>query len=186
MALKLSFDNIQSLLRAAINQAEKADDAAEAANAPPGMMPIPESPERGDCCWIRDTFADVVVYSCDDEPGVYYRRPYSIDDKAVVTLGAAQKVILSSEYKPASFTAEFSDGDHLPDAGNMVELSGKLFEAGEYPDKGLTVTEPELAAMAEGFLLPEDAALIIEAAATTKAFSAAGDASGGSEVTGRR
>lgn len=42
------------------------------------------------------------------------------------------------------------------------------------------------AAMAEGFLLPEDAALIIEAAATTKAFSAAGDASGGSEVTGRR
>jgi hypothetical protein len=41
------------------------------------------------------------------------------------------------------------------------------------------------AAIADGFLLPEDAALIIESAATTQAFTAAGAAGDRQEVTGR-
>ncbi|RYG24586.1 hypothetical protein EON82_10240, partial [bacterium] len=47
-------------------------------------------------------------------------------------------------------TTEIDDG---PQSG-WVQRRAKLFEAGEYPDKGILVTDEDLIALAEGFSRP--------------------------------
>jgi hypothetical protein len=122
LAMKLSFDERRDLLRVALNSGRE------------GISPQ---------AWIRDLFDDEVIYSDDGEPGSpMYRRPYSIDDAMAVTLGTAEKVVENRTYITVSFSS---------DEGEMTVYTGKIFEAGVYKDKGVSYSEADIVAMAEGF-----------------------------------
>lgn len=137
----LSFADIQNLVRAAIQK-----DHAGATYV-----------------YIRDCYEDAVVYTVekaggasDPSNGLYYRRPYVLNESEGnfgVTLGVAETVAPKREYQTVkAFTlAEFSAD------GGFVTYKGKVFEAGDYPDKGVAFTPAELQAIASGFAgVPND------------------------------
>jgi hypothetical protein len=79
--------------------------------------------------WTKDVQEDVVIV----ERGTkFFSLPWSIDESGNVTLGEETEVEV--DYKPK--TANFSE--------EIVEREAKLFEAGEYPDKDVAVTEEDL------------------------------------------
>lgn len=101
---------------------------------------------------IDDTDDENVYYTRENEGS--FMRSYSIDGTKV-TLGEPQKCIESKEYVPVaeftldSATAEFS--------GDEVLRTGKVFECGDYPDKGFTLTEQEADAAIAAFTpVPND------------------------------
>ncbi len=105
-------------------------------------------PNPDGAVYIRDLFDVDVVYV---EGEVLMRRSYSIDPVTqVVTLGQAERVAEDRVYVPVQAT--FSKA-----SGETFTYEGKLFEAGDYPDKGISFTEAELAAMAAAFTdVPND------------------------------
>lgn len=123
-----SFDDIRMLLSNAIDEAEK--------------------PSTGYVyTWIADTFPSSVVYNRDRDT---LRRSYVIDEKGTVTLGAAENVERVTTYQPVvempAFATEFAETD-----ADYVEWTGKIFECGDYPDKGVKFTKKDLVAIAESF-----------------------------------
>lgn len=105
--------------------------------------------------WLVEVYPDSVVYRSDGETKTW-KRSYAIDDKDVVTLGDPTEVKEVKTYeavKPASFTFA-ADGDAVD---GFVEKVGKVFEAGEWPDKGFAVSEDDLdRAVAEFAPVPND------------------------------
>lgn len=133
--MELSFDDIKGLVKAALQQEHA------------GATYI----------YIRDCYADSVVYSVEKgnvtEPAgsLYYRRSYVVtsatDGNVSVSLGKLETVAKKSEYATvkAFSMAEFSAET------DAVVFKGKVFEAGDYPDKGVSFTPAELQAIATQF-----------------------------------
>lgn len=133
--MELSFDDIKGLVRAALQQEHA------------GATYI----------YVRDCYPDSVVYSIErgqvTEPAgsLYYRRSYVVssatDGNVSVTLGKLETVAKKSEYATvkAFSMAEFSAET------DAVVFKGKVFEAGDYPDKGVSFTPAELQAIASQF-----------------------------------
>jgi hypothetical protein len=133
--VELSFDDIKGLVRAALQQEHA------------GATYI----------YVRDCYPDSVVYSIErgqvTEPAgsLYYRRGYVVtsatDGNVSVTLGKLETVAKKSEYATvkAFSMAEFSAET------DAVVFKGKVFEAGDYPDKGVSFTPAELQAIASQF-----------------------------------
>lgn len=133
--MELSFDDIKGLVRAALQQEHA------------GATYI----------YVRDCYPDSVVYSIErgqvTEPAgsLYYRRGYVVtsatDGNVSVTLGKLETVAKKSEYATvkAFSMAEFSAET------DAVVFKGKVFEAGDYPDKGVSFTPAELQAIASQF-----------------------------------
>lgn len=95
--------------------------------------------------WIRDVFPSYFVYQ--DEGVKLYRRTYVIGSDKAVTLGAAEEVTEVRSYEPVVTTAAYSlvGAATFSEGGEVVLRKGKLFEAGEYPDKSFSLSEAELA-----------------------------------------
>jgi len=142
---ELSFSEIESLVRAALVKAH------------PGAS----------YAWCRDVYPGSVIYtvevpvaggSSQTEPGngVYYRRTFGLTEGESgyeVTLGKAETVTTKREYQTvkAFSLAEFSANDEY------VTYRGRIFEAGDYPDKGVSFTPAELVSIADAFLpVPND------------------------------
>ncbi len=99
--------------------------------------------------WNIDDLSDTeVFYTFPDEsvPAFKgsYKRTYAIDENNKITLGNPVQGIMRRVFEPiivaAAFsleqaTVEFTDAD--------VIHTGKVFEVGEYPDKGFSLTEAE-------------------------------------------
>lgn len=88
---------------------------------------------------------------------VNFMRTYSIAKDPVtngnnVTFGEAQRCFMRRVYEPLVVIGAFSLEDATAEfAGEEVLLTGKIFEAGEYPDKGFSITEEELPAAVAAF-----------------------------------
>lgn len=101
---------------------------------------------------IEDIYDTSVIYRNSSEtPTAYYQADYTIDKDGKVITGAPVKVMRRTTYEPMVKPATFSvDGAATPD-GEFITRTGKIFEAGEYPDKKFSLTEEELDAAVASF-----------------------------------
>jgi len=100
-----------------------------------------------------DDITDTDVYYTQEDPNNgnlrgTYQCSYSIADNKV-TVGTPTQVIKRTVYQPLVVVSAFSlDGDVSFD-GDTVIRTGKVFECGDYPDRGISVSEEDAdAAMA--------------------------------------
>lgn len=116
--MKLSFEKIRSLLLDAIR--------------PSGSEEI--------SCWIREVYEDEFVYH---KGAKLYKAPYKIAD-GKAEIGTAVEVEEEVEYVPV-FSVErlFSAFKETRDDGTVVRR-GKVFEAGDFPDKNVAFDEGDL------------------------------------------
>lgn len=136
---ELSFSEIESLVRAALVKAHAGASYA----------------------YCRDVYPAAVIYSVeipsgnssktDPGNGVYYKRSFALTEGESgyeVTLGKVETVTTTREYKTvkAFSLTKFSEGE-----GDYIEYPGTIFEAGDYPDKGVTFTPEDLIAAAAAF-----------------------------------
>lgn len=100
-------------------------------------------------CWIDSVFTDEVIFN---EGAKLWKASYEIAD-GEVTLGTRQEVEREVSFKPVfSFSeAVLGFGDSDPDDSEMVLRTGKLFEAGHFPDKGVSFDDADLEAAAREF-----------------------------------
>lgn len=101
---------------------------------------------------IEDVFDSSVVYRNSSEtPTGYYQADYAIDKDGKVTTGTPVKVMRRTTYEPMVKPATFSIEGPAKSDGDFVTRTGKLFEAGEYPDKKFSLTESEMDAAVAAF-----------------------------------
>ena len=98
-------------------------------------------------------YDDQVIYWDDStNPGGLYRANYVIRADGGVDISNIEQVREVTTYEvvaPASFTVE-----DFEVSGGVVRYYGKLFEAGEYPDKNFKLSESEQATAAADFTSP--------------------------------
>lgn len=104
---------------------------------------------------IDDVSNGFVYYTQDVSTGLTsvrstFKRAYTITEATTgtkVTLGDPVQVVKRTLYEPLVVTSEFSmdDAEVTFSDDGMVLRTGKVFEAGEYPDKNFSITEEELA-----------------------------------------
>lgn len=118
--MKLSFEKIRNLLYDALR--------------PSGSGMAEPS------CWVKEVYEDEVVYQ---DGAKLFKAPYKIEDGKAV-LGAAVEVEEEVEYVPV-FSAErlFAAFKETREDGTVVRR-GKVFEAGDFPDKDVTFDESDL------------------------------------------
>jgi hypothetical protein len=106
-----------------------------------------------DSYMVNDVFDDAVVYTTQDAKGTptgTYRKSYSILD-GKVTLGQSERVMGRRVYEPIATMATFALDSEPVFSGDDVILRGKVFEVGDYPDKGFALTEEEADAAVAAF-----------------------------------
>lgn len=109
----------------------------------------PDGDGDEDYPWICDVFPakSTFVYSCD---GLLYEQGYAMDDDGMVALsGVPRQVQSSTSYLPVKVQASFSATTET--VGDQVIYTGKVFEAGSFPDKNFEISNEELAAKASVF-----------------------------------
>ena len=115
--MKLSFKEIEEKLHEAIK--------AKMPPVAPGAI--------GPYCEIEEVWPTEFVYEIDD---VYYKAPYKIEGEEVI-IGEAIKVEEKTEYVPIFSTERlFAAFKENTGAGTVIR-TGKLFEAGDFPDKNI-------------------------------------------------
>lgn len=97
--------------------------------------------------YVEALYEDEVVYH---KKSKLYKAPYTITDGKAV-LGEAIEVVEETRYKPVFTEALLFEAFKQARADGMIVRVGKIFEAGEYPDKGVTYTEDALDEAIEGF-----------------------------------
>lgn len=132
--MKLSFEEIRQKLWDALN--------AKAAAAGQTMP----SQELG--FWIESVYEDELIYC---QGGKLFKAPWVINDSNDVSIGEAVEV-----EKKVKYQALFSDERLLTEFsvkedGDMIVRSGKLFEAGEFPDKGVKFDENDISFAVDSF-----------------------------------
>lgn len=104
---------------------------------------------------IDDVSDTDVYYTVEDPVNTSYRgtyqRSYSITD-GKVTLGEPVQVVKRTVYDPVIVVSQFDldSAAEFSDTGEVL-LTGKIFEAGDYPDKDFSISEDELAQAAAEF-----------------------------------
>jgi len=76
-----------------------------------------------------------------------FKRTYSIGEGNKITLGEPVRGIVRRIWEPITIVAAFAldiTQATFSETDDMVILEGKVFEAGDYPDKGFSMTEEEL------------------------------------------
>lgn len=92
---------------------------------------------------IRDFTDDTVIYY-DSQTSKLYGRKYAAKDGKLV-FEVAQAYMARTTYEPVTSLGTFSLDEDVEFAGDEVLLTGKVFEAGDYPDKQFSLTEAEMA-----------------------------------------
>jgi hypothetical protein len=133
MPTGLSFDDIRNRVTAALNQGRG----------------------DGNRVYVRDLYRDEAIY--EDLSGLsggkIYRRSVSVTDAGEVTLGDdVEEVQERRVYEPVTVAAFSMDPAEFSEDGEYVTWTGKLFEAGDYPDKRFSITEEELAEAAAEYV----------------------------------
>lgn len=127
--MKLSFEKIRSLLYDAIQPSVNRDG-------------LPS-------CWVVEVYEDEFVYH---KGSKLYRAPYKIGANATVEVGTAVEVVEETEYVPVfSESRLFACFKESGDDGVVIR-KGKIFESGDYPDKGVAFDEADLTRAVESFV----------------------------------
>lgn len=126
-ASELSHEDVRRLLATAIRDAEP----------------------RRTSIYVSDVYPTSVVYRDWDEE-TSYRRDYTIGAGNSVTLGDAVEVMQRTVYENVAVMAAFSL-DAGAEAAGAVPWKGPIFKAGDYPDKGLSLTTADLDAAVTAF-----------------------------------
>lgn len=138
--MKLSFEEISEALHESLEKliggpaAEQNENLVEGGVTPAVMGPEIE---------IEAVYPNEVVYCVDD---VTYQAEYVIDDNGVATVTNPIQVKKEVSYSPLTFSAErlFSVFKESTTNDGHVVRSGKIFEAGDFPDKGVKFDESDL------------------------------------------
>lgn len=111
--------------------------------------------------WRIDDVSDTEVFYTEDTEGTpgnrfkgAYRRTYKIAEGNKISLGEPTRGIRRTVFEPITVVQTFSlEGANVvfSDDDDMVILEGKVFEAGDYPDKNFSITDEELAAAVQEF-----------------------------------
>lgn len=99
---------------------------------------------KDDWPWLKSVFDGSFVYSRD---GKLWKRTYEFSDTGSLSVGEAEEV--TESYDPVGM-AVFALGEAVF-SGDMVKRTGKLFQAGDYPDKNFSITAEEMATAATAF-----------------------------------
>lgn len=120
--MRLSFEEIRSRLYEAVRSRKGAGDN-----------------DLG--VWVVNVYDDTVIYHAGDK---LFQAPYRIDDKGDAVLGDETEVEQEIKYRPV-FSVErlFAAFKEARPDGSVVR-TGKLFEAGDYPDKAVQFDENDL------------------------------------------
>ena len=128
--MRLSFEEIRTAIYTALEKAY------------PGKGGV------GSTVWVESVYDDEVIYH---NAGKMFKADYSIGNDAAATIGNAtevkKKVTYQTIFSDARILAAFSSDED----GEMVTKRGKIFEAGDYPDKGVSFDEDDLEAAASDF-----------------------------------
>ncbi len=102
---------------------------------------------------IEDISDTEVFYRMDEETGFRgtYKRAYVIGENLKVTLGNPVQVVKRTVYDEITVVGTFALDEPAEFSGESVILSGKTFEAGDYPDKNFSLTEEEMDAAITAF-----------------------------------
>jgi hypothetical protein len=98
--------------------------------------------------WLRDFTDTDVYYTAGD--GDLIQRPYTIQSGDAIW-GQPTEVVARTIYQPVASMAAYPLATFAAAADGYVLRTGKIFEAGEYADKGFAITPEELAAAAREF-----------------------------------
>lgn len=104
----------------------------------------------GSGCYLSEIYDDYVVFTLYNEATGYrdtmQRCTYKIDKDYAVEFGDAEEVVATTRYEAVQMSsAIFSvDEDATAEEDGFLLKPGKLFEAGEYPDKNFSLTEEEM------------------------------------------
>jgi len=126
-----SFDEIQTLVRNAIR----------------ATLPV------GTYTWINDCYDDHAVFAVEtpSQGTAYFRVDYTIDDSGLVSLGQSEEVRKRTEWETVVHASVFQFSAPVLQADGTYLIDGKIFECGDYPDKGFSLTEVEADAAIEAF-----------------------------------
>lgn len=120
--MDLSFEQIRNLLYEAIQPPTRSSSSPS--------------------CWIESVYEDDFVYN---KAGKLFRAPYEIDDDSKVKLGDPVEVKVQTKYVAVFGTERlFSAFKEASADGKTVIRRGKVFEAGDYPDKDVSFDESDL------------------------------------------
>jgi hypothetical protein len=99
-------------------------------------------------CWIEEVFDTEFIYQ---DAGKFYKAPYEVTSDDEVKIGAATEVKKDIEYRPV-FAVErmFACFKETTGRGTVIRR-GKLFEAGDFPDKNVEFDDDDLARAVEQF-----------------------------------
>lgn len=98
--------------------------------------------------WLRDFTDTDVYYTAGD--GDLIQRPYTIVG-GDVQWGQPTDVVARTVYQPVASMAAYPIATFTATDDGYVLRTGKIFEAGEYADKGFAITPEEMAAAAADF-----------------------------------
>jgi hypothetical protein len=131
---ELSFNEIRNLLEQSLNA---------------GISDI--SLNKG--YWIIDVYSNWFVYQDYANSGTF-KRDYAIGTDKKVTLGDPVSVVESKTYITVQTAAFDLNGDY-EETDEEIIIEGKIFEAGEFPDKKYSMTPEEILTAVEKFT-PQD------------------------------
>lgn len=98
--------------------------------------------------WFRD-FDSTYAYYCAKQKN--YAVEYTKEKDGKITLGTPFEVVIKTVYEKVSAFTLGSFAEFAKEPDGYVSKEGKIFEAGNYPDKGVEVTEADLDRMIEKF-----------------------------------
>ncbi len=125
---EMSFEDVRSLLQTAI-----------------------EAKTGSSNFWVKDVYSSAVVYR-DYGLNKIYRRTYTIASDGEVALGEIEEVKQRTVYDPVKLAAFAMDITFRRVEGDVaVYPNSLLFVAGDYEDKGFSMTPEELAVAVEHF-----------------------------------
>jgi hypothetical protein len=113
-----------------------------------GALDAEHGDKQGPKPWVHAVkpLASEMVYHDGND---LLRRSYSLQDDGSVKIdGEPEKVKRRTVYEPLQVTMSFSS---VVEHDGEVELSGVIFEAGDYPDKGVEIFPEDILAMERNF-----------------------------------
>ena len=99
-------------------------------------------------CWIESIFEYEVIWN---EAGKLYKAPYTIGADNEVTLGEAVQVEKEIKYRPVFSVERLFTAFKEAGTDGMIIRTGKVFEAGDFPDKNVEFDEDDLEGAVNAF-----------------------------------
>lgn len=100
--------------------------------------------------WVKDFDGSHIYYTTGQK---MFAVEYTDDSKTGLSFGIPVEVRAKTVYEKVSAFSlgSFAEFAKVSGSGSLVAKEGKIFEAADYPDKGVSISEADLEAMVSGF-----------------------------------